>query len=237
VIVLGLVGLGACGGGAGSTSTRTSTTSAERTRLLSQLRSSVEAPSSELASAHDLDECVVQEAGGLPLARLRKLVTANTDRPDADPLLARCVEQGKGLSWIRGAIATSVTGQLPASTPPAFIRCALAGVDRLTPAQLAAALEQGASGNQAYSVRLGERIALVCIQKPGIFEEYRKQVVIGIRQTLARRHLPAPFVQCVLNRANHMSPADLAGLVQGGPGVENAFGQKLGRECRAAPSA
>jgi hypothetical protein len=204
---------------------------------LSELRTSVEAPTSELASAHDLDECVVQQASGLPLAKLRKLVSANTDRPDADPLLARCVAQGKGLSWIRGAIATSVTGQLPASTPPAFIHCALAGVDQLTPAQLAAALQKGATGDQAYSVRLGERIALVCIQKPGIFEQYRKQVVIGIRETLARRHLPAPFVQCVLEQANHISPSELATLVQGGPGVENAFGQKLGRACRGGPSA
>ncbi len=34
-----------------------------------------------------------------------------------------------------------------------------------------------------------------------------------------------------------MSPARLATLVQGGSAVENAYGEKLGRECRAALSA
>jgi hypothetical protein len=237
VFVVGLLGLGACGGGGkSSTQTTTSAASAERTRLESQLRSSLEAPTSELASARDLDSCVLDEAREMPLPTLRRLA-ASDQVAVADPLLARCVAQGKGLSWIRGAVATTVTGQLPASTPPAFIHCALAGVDRLTSAQLATALQRGASGNQAYSVRLGQRIALLCIQKPGIFEQYRRQLVIGIRESLAGRHLPAPFVQCVLNRANHISPVQLATLVQGGPGVENAFGQKLGRECRGVPSA
>jgi hypothetical protein len=237
VIVLGLLGLGSCGGSTSSTTTSTSPSSAERTRLESELRSSLEAPTSELASARDLDDCVVQQASRLPLASLRKLVTAETDRPVADPLLARCVAQGKGLTWIRGTIATEAAGKLPPSTPPAFTRCMIAGVDALTPAKLAAALQNGASGDQTYSVRLGQRIALQCIQQPGLFEQYRKVLVSGIRQTLQGRHLPTAFVQCVLNKANRISPAQLTTLVQGGPGVQNAYGEKLGRACRAAPSA
>jgi hypothetical protein len=62
-------------------------------------------------------------------------------------------------------------------------------------------------------------------------------LVGGIRSTLQRRHLPPAFTQCVLNKASHMTPAQLATLIQGGPAVENAYGQKLGRECRVGPSA
>jgi hypothetical protein len=239
VIVLGLLGLGACGGGAGSTTTttRTSAASPERTHLESELRSSLEAPSSPLAGARDLDECVVQQASTLPLTSLRRLVTAQTDRPVADPLLARCVEQGKGVSWMRGAIAASVAGNLPSSTPPKFTHCMIAGVDGLTPAQLAAALRKGATGDESYAVRLGRGIALGCVQQPGVFEEYRKMFLSGIRATLQRRHVPPAFVQCVLDKAGRMSPQTLAMLIQGGSTVENAFGQKLGRECRVAPSA
>jgi hypothetical protein len=248
LIVLGLLGLGACGGGGGSTTgsnaagsktspTRTTAASPERTRLESALRASLEAPGSQLAGARDLDECVVQQSSALPLTSLRKLVTAQSDRPVADPLLARCVAQGKGVSWIRGAIAASVAGNLPPSTPPRFSHCMIAGVDRLTPAQLAAALQKGANGDESYSVRLGRRIALGCVQAPGVFDEYRKLFLSGIRATLERRHLPPAFVQCVLNKAGAMSPKTLATLIQGGSAVENAYGQKLGRECRVAPSA
>ena len=59
----------------------------------------------------------------------------------------------------------------------------------------------------------------------------------GIRATLRGRHLPTAFVQCVLNKANRMSPAQLTTLVQGGPGVQNVYGETLGRACRAALSA
>ena len=244
VIALGLLGLGACGGGTGSnparetsSTTRTSAASPERTRLESALRSSLEAPGSQLAGARDLDECVVQQASTLPLASLRKLVTAQTDRPVADPLLARCVEQGEGVSWMRGAIAASVGGNLPSSTPPKFTHCMIAGVDRLTPAHLAAALRKGATGDESYSVRLGRQIALECLQKPSVFDAYRKLFLTGIRASLEGRHLPPAFVQCVLDKAGKMSPQTLTMLIQGGSAVENAFGQKLGRECRVAPSA
>jgi hypothetical protein len=242
--LLGLLGLGACGGGAGSSTagsktstTRTAAASPERARLESALRASLEAPSSQLAGARDLDECVVQQASALPLASLRKLATAQTDRLVADPLLARCVARGKGVSWIRGAIAASVAGNLPSSTPPRFSHCMIAGVDQLTPAQLAAALQEGANGDESYSVRLGRRIALGCLGQPGVFGEYRKLFLSGIRATLERRHLPPAFVQCVLNKAGKMSPQTLTKLIEGGSAVENTYGQKLGRECRAGPSA
>ena len=54
---------------------------------------------------------------------------------------------------------------------------------------------------------------------------------------MRRRHVPPAFVRCVLDRAGRMSPQTLAMLIQGGSAIENTFGQKLGRECRAAPSA
>jgi hypothetical protein len=237
VLVVGLLGLGACGGRSSSTSTGTSPASAERTHLESRLRASLEAPTSELASARGLDDCVVQQTRGLPLASLRKLVTAQSDRPVTNPLLARCVEQGKGLSWIRGAIADSVAGNLSPSTPPKLSHCVIVGVDQLTPEELAAALRKGANGDRSYSIQLGRRIALECIQKPGLFDAYRQLLVSGIRGSLQRRHLPPAFTQCVANKASHMSPAQLATLIQGGPAVENAYGRRLGRECRVGPSA
>jgi hypothetical protein len=237
--MLGLLALGgACGGSSGSSSTSThpSAASAERARLESRLRSSLEAPTSELASARDLDSCVLEQAHGLPLPTLRLLATSDQVSV-ADPLLARCVAQGKGLSWIRGAIAASVAGNLPSSTPPKFTHCMIAGVDGLTPADLAAALRKGATGDRSYSVRLGRRIALECVQKPDVFAAYLPLFLTGIRASLERRHLPRAFVQCVVDKAGKMSPQTLTTLIQGGSAVENAYGQKLGRECHAAPSA
>ena len=234
MIAAALLGLTACGGSGSSSSTRTSAASAERTRLETQLRSSLEAPGSELAGARDLDECVVQQANGLPLASLRTLVTAPTDRPVADPLLARCVAQGKGLSWIRGAIAGAAAGALSPSTPPSFTHCMVAGVDQLTAAQLSAALQSAATGDQSASLRLGQGVALACVQKPGIFEIYRGFVVSGIRNSLQRRHLPPAYERCLLKKAGETSPRQLATIIEGSPGVSKAFGEKLAQGCRAA---
>jgi hypothetical protein len=52
--------------------------------------------------------------------------------------------------------------------------------------------------------------------------------VSGIRGSLQRRHLPPAFTQCVANKASHMSPAQLATLIQGGSAVENAYAGSSG---------
>jgi hypothetical protein len=232
--VLGLLGVSGCGS-SGKHST-TSAASAERTRLIAQLRTMLEGPSSPLAGAPDLDACVLHQANGLPLRTVRILASSQPDRAVADPVLARCVAQGKGLSFFRRQISTSATGQLQASASPRFLRCMAGGVDRLSPAQLAAALNKQATGDQTYALRLGQGIALGCIQQPGIFEQYRKQWLIGLRGGLERRHAPPAFVRCVVNKASHIGPAELTKLLQASPADENAFGQKLGRECHAGPS-
>jgi hypothetical protein len=240
-LLVGLLLATACGGGTShpqhsTTKTQTSAASTERTRLLSELRSGLEAPASPVANVSDLDDCIVQQASGLPLATVRKLATANPDASITDPLLARCVAQGKGLSFVRGVIADVVAGKLPPPIPAAFSRCVVAGVDTLTPAQLAAALNQGATGNQSYSRRLGQRLALACVEKPSVFAQWRKLWVAGIRRSLNGQHLPAAFEQCVLAKADRIGGADLVKLVQEGSAAETAYGQKLGRECRSAVS-
>jgi hypothetical protein len=240
-IVVGLFALSACGSSSHSTSsststTRTSATSAERTRLISQLRSGLEGPSSPVANVRDLDECIVQQAQGLQLAKLRQLAAANVDTADTDPLLAKCVAQGKGLSWVRGVIANVVAGKLPAPIPASFRKCVVAGVGTLTPAQLAAALNQGATGNQALSRQIGRRLALGCIKKPAVFAQWRNLWLVGIRRSLNGRQLPAAFVQCVLGKAAQIAPNELVKLVQSGTAAETAYGEKLGRECRSSLS-
>jgi hypothetical protein len=202
--------------------------------LEAELRSSLEAPTSPLSRARELDECVVQQAGGLPLASLRNLATSNPGVSEVDPLLARCVALGKGLSWVRGVIADVVAGKLPPPIPVDFTRCVVAGVDTLSPAQLAAALNQGATGNQSSSRRLGQGIALACVEKPAIFAHWRGLWVSGIQHSLQGHHLPAKFVQCVLGKAGQIDAAQLTTLVQAGSAAENAYGQRLGRACRAA---
>jgi hypothetical protein len=160
VIVVGLLGVSACGGASpGSSTTHTAAANPEQARLLSELRSGLEDPGSPVATVRDLDECIVQEAKNLPLATVRRLVGANPGAAVADPLVARCVAQGKGLSWVRGTIADVVAGKLPPPIPAAFSKCVVAGVGRLTPAQLAASLN-GSAGGQSDSRRLGQRIAL-----------------------------------------------------------------------------
>ncbi len=238
-ILVGLLAVTACGGGASHTSstTRTSAASAERTRLVSELRASLEAPESPVANVRDLDECIVGEARALPLATLRKLATAtNVSTSDTNPLVARCVVQGKGLTWVRGVIAGVVAGKLPALVPTEFRKCVVAGVDKLTPAQLAAALNKGANGNQDYSRRLGQRIALDCIKQPHVYAQWRKLWVDGIRRSLAGRNLPTAFTQCVLDKAGQIGATELVKLVQSGSAAETAYGEKLGRECRSTLS-
>ncbi len=238
VILVGLLSVSACGGASHSSSTtRTSAASAERTRLVSELQAGLEAPESPVANVRDLDACIVGEARALPLATLRKLATsANVSTSDTNPLVARCVAQGKGLTWVRGVIAGVVSGKLPAPIPTEFRRCVVAGVGKLTPAQLAAALNKGANGNQDYSRRLGRRIALDCLGKPHVFAQWRKLWLDGIRRSLAGRHLPAAFTQCVLDKAGQIGAAELVKLVQSGSAAETAYGEKLGRECRSTLS-
>lgn len=235
LLLIALIGLGGCGGGSSSsTTTRASAANPERTRLLSDLRASLEAPTSPVAQESDLDDCIVQQARGLPLARLRTLAAANVSTSVTDPLVARCVAQGKGLSFVRGVIADVVAGKLPPPIPASFSNCVVAGVDTLTPAQLAAALNKGATGNQSYSRALGQRLALACVQKPGVFEQWRKLWVEGIGKTLQGHQLPAAFVHCVLGKAGQIGPSELVKLVQSGTAAETAYGRQIGRECRAA---
>ncbi|HET6870016.1 MAG TPA: hypothetical protein VFH80_29145 [Solirubrobacteraceae bacterium] len=240
VILVGLLSLSACGGSShsstSSSTTHTAAANPEQTRLLSELRSGLEDPSSPVANVRDLDECIVQQAKRLPLASLRKLAAGDVGTGDTDPLVARCVAQGKGLSWVRGVVAGVVAGKLTPPIPDAFRKCVVAGVGTLTPAQLSAALNQEATGNQALSQRLGRRLALTCIKKPGIYEQWRKLWVGEIRSSLNGRQLPASFVQCVLHKAGQIGATDLIKLVQAGSAAETAYGEKLGRACRSSLS-
>jgi hypothetical protein len=234
LLVCGL-GLSACGGGgSSSTTSRTSAASAEQTRLISELRSALEAPGSPVANVHDLDECIVAQAARLPVAGLRKLAASDVSPSATNPLVARCVARGKGLSWVRGIIAGVVAHGLAPPIPGGFSKCVVAGVDKLTPAQLAAALEKSSGGDQTYSRQLGRRLALACVQNPAIFVQWRKLFLDEIRRSLQGHHLPAAFVQCFLGKAEQISATQLIKLVQAGTAAETAYGQKLGRECRSA---
>ncbi|HKO29378.1 MAG TPA: hypothetical protein VJU80_18100 [Solirubrobacteraceae bacterium] len=239
LLLVGSLTVTACGGGSTSSSTSTTRTAAanpEQARLLTQLRSGLEEPTSPIAKVRDLDECIVQQAKRLPLASLRKLAAGDVGIADTNPLVARCVAQGKGLSWVRGVIANVVSGKLPPPVPAAFSQCLLAGVNKLTPDQLATALNKGANGNQAYSRRLGRQIALACVKKPAVFGPWRKLWLTEIRRSLSGRHLPAAFVHCVLDKAGKIGPTELVKLVQAGSAAETAYGEKLGRACRPSLS-
>jgi hypothetical protein len=240
LILAGLLSVSACGGSSNSStsSSTTHTTAAnpEQTRLLSELRSSLEDPASPVANVRDLDECIVQQAGRLPLASLRKLATGDVGIADTNPLVARCVAQGKGLSWVRGVVANVVAGKLGAQVPAVFRKCVVVGVGALTPAQLATALNRGATGNSSYAGKLGQQIALACVKKPAVFAPWRKLWVSEIRSSLNGRHLPTTFVQCVLNKAGQIGATDLIKLVQAGSAAETAYGEKLGHACRPSLS-
>src|SRR5437016_934636 len=104
MVAVGLLGLTACGGSSNSsTSTHTSAASAERTRLENQLRSSLEASGSPVKGVTDLNDCIVQQGGALPLPQLRQLAASQLGTP-VGRLVGRCISQGKGLSWARGVI-------------------------------------------------------------------------------------------------------------------------------------
>lgn len=243
VILVGLLSLSACGGSShsstsstGSSTTHTAAANPEQTRLLSALRSGLEDPASPVANVRDLDECIVQQAKRLPLATLRKLASGNVDTSDTDPLVARCVAQGKGLSYVRGVVANAVAGKLNPPIPAFFRKCVVAGVGTLSPAELATALNTEGAGRQDYSRRLGRRLALACVKKPAVYREWRKVWVGQIRSSLNGRHLPAAFVQCVLDKAGQIGATELLNLVQAGPAAETAYGEKLGRACRPSLS-
>ncbi len=230
-----MVGLSACGGSShSSTTTRTTAAQVERTRLVSSLRASLETPTSPTASVPDLDNCIAQEASGLPLASLRTLASASATTAITDPLLARCVAKGKGVEFVRGVITDVVAGKLPPPVPALFSSCVEAGVNQLTPAQLALALNRSATGSQAYSRQIGQRISVACIQKPAVFAQWRKGWIGGIRSVLNTHHLPAAYVNCVLGKAAQIRPLQLVGLGRSGSPAETAYGKKIGHECQAA---
>jgi hypothetical protein len=239
VILVGLLSVSACGGsshGSSSGTTHAAAANPEQARLLSELRSGLEDPASPVANVHDLDECIVQQAKRLPLATLRRLASGDVGTSDTDPLVARCVAQGNGLSYVRGVVANAVAGKLNPPIPEVFRKCVVAGVGALTPAQLAAALNHEATGDQGYARQLGRRLALECVKKPAIFGQWRKLWVSEIRGSLNGRHLPAAFVQCVLNKAGQIGATELIKLVQAGSAAETAYGEKLGRACRPSLS-
>lgn len=234
IIAIGLVGVSACGGSShSSTTTRTSAASAERTRLENQLRSALQAPSSPVAGVTDLDECIVQQADTLPLSQLRQLVASHLGNP-VGRLVGRCVTAGKGLSWARGLIIKEGAGKLPPPIPVAYKKCAVAGVSALGAKPLGAAFTHAASGDESYTRRVGEQIGFACLHKPVVFDQFRGVWVGSIRRALQGRHLPAAFVQCVLDKAGQIHADQLVKLVRAGSAAENAYGQKLGRACRAA---
>lgn len=237
LIILAVTGMtaSACGGSSPSTTTtRTSAAQAERTRLESQLRASLEAPTSPTADVQDLDSCIVEQAGRLPLANLRTLAGSSVSVSVTDPLLARCVAQGKGLSFVRGAIADVVAGKLPPPVPAAFSNCVVAGVNRLTTAQLAAAFNSDATGSQASSRRIGQQLSLACIEKPAVFAQWRRLWIAGVKHVLAGQHLPAAYANCIVAKAAQIRPLELVKLGQSGSKAEKAYGHNLGRECQAA---
>lgn len=243
LILVGLLSVSACGGSShsstsstSSTTTHTAAANPEQTRLLSQLRSGLEDPASPVANQRDLDECIVQQAKSLPLATLRRLASGDVGTSDTDPLVARCVAQGKGLSYVRGVVANVVAGKLNPPIPASFRQCVVGGVGTLTPAQLAAALNAEGAGRQDYSRALGRRLAVACVKKPAIYRDWRKVWVGEIRSSLNGRHLPAAFVQCVLGKAEQIGATDLLKLVQAGAAAETAYGEKLGRACRPSLS-
>jgi hypothetical protein len=236
-VAIGLLGLGGCGGGGSksSTTTHTSAASAERTRLESHLRSTLESPTSPVAAAPDLDACLVQQAGALPLATLRELATSNADLdPQAQTLLARCMSQGKGVAWFRGVIASSVSGRLAPPIPAAFGKCVLAAVNQLSPRQLATALSRDTAGDNSYARGLGRNLGFGCLQKHSVFVQLRKLWLDGIRKSLQGHNLPAAFTRCALTKAAQIGPNELIKLVQAGSAAETAYGEKLGRACRSA---
>ncbi len=250
VTVLAL-GLSACGGGGGTTtgtgttsgagaSTGTGTTTraasasgSERSKLLAQLRANVESPGSTVSGETDLDSCIVEQAGKLPLAQLRAVASSQAGGSVTNPLVARCVALGRGLAFVRAAIADVVAGKLPAPVPANFTRCVVNGVHALSAQQLARAVNGASATDQAYARHLGEELAIDCIGQPAIFVQWRQLWLGNVRRSLQGHNLSAAFKRCALAKAARISPAELKKLVTAGSAAETAYGRRLGRECRA----
>jgi hypothetical protein len=177
-----VLGLSACGGSSSHTaSTRTASGSTSapgsspgRTKLLAELRANMESTQSTVAGVSGLEDCIVQQAGKLPLSQLRAVASPQVASSVTDPLVAHCVAAGKGVSVVRHAIAEVVAGRLPAPVPANFTKCILSGVSTLSAAQLARAINSSAGADQAYARDIGERLALACIQRPAVFASWRR---------------------------------------------------------------
>jgi len=242
LLVLGLaavIPLSACGGGGSHATSSPSTSSPapppERTRLLTQVRSNLQASLSMMPEVTDLEDCVVGEAGKLPLSQLRVVASPRAGSSVTDPLLAHCVALGKGLEFVRGAIADVVAGKLPAPVPASFTRCVVAGVHALSAAALARAIDSSSSTGQAYARGVGERLALGCIRRPAVFAAWRRLWIGRVRRSLqAGRRLTPAFRTCALHKASNITAAQLIKIVQGGPAAETGYGRHLGELCRTA---
>lgn len=237
--LVAVLGLSACGGSSSHTastrSTSAPTSSPERTNLLAQLRANMESTQSTVAGVSDLEDCIVQQAGELPLPQLRAVASPQVASSVTDPLVAHCVASGKGASVVRHAIAEVVAGRLPAPVPANFTNCILSGVHTLSATQVARAINSSASADQAYARDVGERLALACIRRPAVFASWRRVWIGGVRHSLQQgRQLTPAFRRCVLQKAAHITPDELIKLVRGGPPAQTGYGRHLGELCHDA---
>ncbi len=196
----------------------------------------MESTQSTVAGIGDLEDCIVQNAGELPLAQLRAVALPQVASSVTDPLVAHCVASGKGVSVVRQAIANVVAGKLPAPIPASFARCVVSGVHTLTAVQLARAINSSSTTDQAYARQLGQRLALACIRRPAVFAAWRRLWLVSVRNSLRQgRQLTPAFRQCVYQKASHVKPNQLIKLMQGGLTAQTGYGRHLGELCRAAP--
>ena len=228
--------LAGCGG--------SSSSSGDRSKLLSQLSSALSAS----GVPADLSSCVSQQAQSLPTPQLRALAEsagpASTNSPPATKQLAarltsQCVAQGKGVDVLHRAIVGSIIAQAPSNLPPAFTNCLVQKANTLSPATLSGLIgleSQGQAVVQAQARQLGVGLAAQCVTAPGVIGPLRAAFVDPIKAGFATSKFSAAFKNCVLAKAESIPASQLSGMIVNPAGANaagNAFGQQAAKACVA----
>lgn len=223
-----------CGGSGGST--------AERSRLAHKLA----AQAGSLPP--DLSSCVAQRARSLPIAQLRQLAQGSglgpTLKPVAVRLVTSCIQQGKGVPALRSVIARGVAASMPSTLPAAFRACVEHKAAALSAGQISQFLStyanSGESGVRSEGEQVGHRLAIQCLSEPGAEASLRALFLKPLQQLAHSNRYPKAFRECVLRKAEQITPAQLKQFVlhpEQAAVIGRALGEHYARECGAPKAA
>lgn len=208
--------------------------SAQRTKLVEQISSQLQAGNAPAG----LTDCVTGQTRGLATSQLRAIANSGANPPPATQqlaarLIATCLRQGHGIALIHELIAKGILSA-SGSLPTVYRNCIVTKANATTPAQLTQLITAYATQNptaaESYARQVGRVLAGQCLADPRVLNTLRPYFLAPIRRSL--QTTSAPFRNCVLAKAEHISAAELERFTLAtSPTAARAFGEQAATSC------